>query len=331
MVNEAIPSSIDTSLCNLISGDTQTLNLANVYNKPGYTFYASDRTTVITNSNFVINGNSGRFHRIGNFVSKTGSSLRCQARINVYGAIQYDSLFARDTVFNTTRTTVRPDVRPKSFYSYLWSNNDSGTTTNLRVSGINWLQLSTAEGCSSRDSFHYSRLNLRLPRRLTQVVNTNFTVNVSDSSNTNAWVVWNNGDTGYSAIYNISAAIDTIVATMYDAYGSVTAQTIVRTTNLVPSNNTPAPMIVLDEEKNDIITIGEVNIYPNPSRSTLHISNNGMYSNYLVSDMAGRILLSGILNKDVTAVDLNTLSSGTYVIHIQGATDSKKAKFVKVD
>lgn len=331
MVNEVIPASIDTTLCNLTSGATQTLNLANVYNKAGYTFYANDKSTVISISNFIIDGSTRRITKIGNFVSKTGSSLRCPARINVYGAIQYDSLFANDTIFNTNRSKVSPDVRPKSFYKYLWSNNDSIRTTNLNVSGIQWLQVSTAEGCSSRDSFHYSRLNLRLPRTIRPVINTDFTINVSDSSNTNAWVVWNNGDTGYSAVYNISTAIDTIVATMYDAYGSVTARTIVRTTSLVPFNNTPAPMVVLDEEKNDIITLGEVNIYPNPSRSTLNISNNGMYTNYLVSDMAGRILLSGILNKDVTAVDLNTLSSGTYVIHIQGAADSKKAKFVKVD
>ena len=329
-VIDEIPVSIDTTLCNLVSGATQTINLANFYHKSGFTFYESDRTTVITESDFIVDANTPRAYKIRNFVSKTGDPLRCPAGIDVYYGIYYDSLFSSDTIFNTTRTTVRPDVKPKSFYSFLWSNNDSGKTTNMSVSGTQWLEIRTAEGCSTRDSFHYSRLNLRLPRRLTQVVNTDFTVNVSDSSNSNAWVVWNNGDTGYSAVYNISAAVDTIVATMYDAYGSVTAQTIVRTTALTPPP-APAPLSVVDEADSDIITLGEINIYPNPSRSTLNISNNGVYTNYVVSDMAGRILLSGLLNESVTSINLNSLSSGTYVIQIQGAADNKIAKFVKVD
>lgn len=331
LVNQDVPASYDTTLCNLDLGAVQALNLNDIYNTTGYTFYQSNQTTAITESNFSINTSTPPVFAIRNFVSKTGSSLRCPATVNVRATINYDSLFSRDTIFLTKSSAVRPDVNPSSTYRRFWSNGDSLKyyIKPVLLSGTYWLELRNGV-CSSRDSFEYSRLNLVLPRRLTRTANVDFTIAVSDSSNTNAWVVWNNGDTGFSTVYNISAQIDTIVATMYDGYSSVTAQTVVRTA-FVPFP-VPAPLVVVDdEEQNDITTIGEVNLYPNPSKSMLNVSNNGLYSTYLVTDMAGRILLSGALNKEITAIDLNTISSGTYVIHIQGAADSKKAKFVKVD
>lgn len=72
-----------------------------------------------------------------------------------------------------------------------------------------------------------------------------------------------------------------------------------------------------------------VHIFPNPSAGMFTIEmNNELHSEYIVTDQAGRNILSGKLTADHKQVDLGDLSAGLYFI--QFGTNTQKFKLVKL-
>lgn len=65
-------------------------------------------------------------------------------------------------------------------------------------------------------------------------------------------------------------------------------------------------------------------IYPNPTQSAFIIEGE-VGGNYRLSDVTGRIVKEGEINSDKTEVNISDLSTGIYVIGVNG----KVAKVIK--
>lgn len=75
----------------------------------------------------------------------------------------------------------------------------------------------------------------------------------------------------------------------------------------------------------------ELSIYPNPTKSIILISNtnnNLVGKNYTISNVIGQILLAGKLTTEETTVNLDALSSGIYLLSIEGI-NNQSIKIIK--
>lgn len=66
--------------------------------------------------------------------------------------------------------------------------------------------------------------------------------------------------------------------------------------------------------------LNKLNLHPNPAENTLHIVWKGMNEKtpYSVTDIMGRVLLTGILQKQETSLSVGDLNAGIYVFHLVG-------------
>jgi PKD repeat protein len=71
---------------------------------------------------------------------------------------------------------------------------------------------------------------------------------------------------------------------------------------------------------NNLSLDNDLNIYPNPTKSSIIITNknNLVGKKYMITNLVGQILISGKLNIDETIVNLETLQSGLYLLSIDG-------------
>jgi len=71
-------------------------------------------------------------------------------------------------------------------------------------------------------------------------------------------------------------------------------------------------------------------VYPNPATSNLNVSNPGDAGSYEITDMLGRILLSGNLPNGLKNIDISALPYGSYIINNYFEnSESKHSSFVK--
>ena len=61
---------------------------------------------------------------------------------------------------------------------------------------------------------------------------------------------------------------------------------------------------------------GAIKVYPNPSNGKFTIKLNTINSVYQLTDVEGRIVTQGVLTEQQTEVDVTSLESGTYLIHV---------------
>ena len=63
-------------------------------------------------------------------------------------------------------------------------------------------------------------------------------------------------------------------------------------------------------------------IYPNPAKDRMIITSTttSAVMNYSITDLAGRVLLTGIENGCTAVVPVSALAAGVYLIQINGAT-----------
>ena len=69
------------------------------------------------------------------------------------------------------------------------------------------------------------------------------------------------------------------------------------------------------------VSINDVNIYPNPATDILTVSlRSNVVSpvEYVLTDLQGRIVLSGALGQNTTNIDISTLTSAIYLLHLNG-------------
>jgi hypothetical protein len=71
----------------------------------------------------------------------------------------------------------------------------------------------------------------------------------------------------------------------------------------------------------------EMDIYPNPTNNVLNIKSDLKYigSNYSVFDNRGKVVLTGIINSNITTLNTEILSEGIYLL---SAGDNIKRKFI---
>ena len=75
----------------------------------------------------------------------------------------------------------------------------------------------------------------------------------------------------------------------------------------------------------------QVSIYPNPTNETLTIkTQQGIYTNYTITNTVGQVLLQNDLTNTRTTVDVKTLASGLYYITLRGSGGTVVQKFVKM-
>lgn len=79
--------------------------------------------------------------------------------------------------------------------------------------------------------------------------------------------------------------------------------------------------LIVTGASNSVITNSGVKIYPNPAIDTIYVRLRSPLrdSNYSITDLSGKLLLTGPTSSDEEAIDISSLASGTYVLVIGGA------------
>jgi photosystem II stability/assembly factor-like uncharacterized protein/PKD repeat protein len=74
-----------------------------------------------------------------------------------------------------------------------------------------------------------------------------------------------------------------------------------------------------------------IQVYPNPAHDKLNITipQNTVGSRYEITDVIGRIMLSGIITNGNAKIDITTLCHGMYIVAITDNSKTKRAKFIK--
>lgn len=97
--------------------------------------------------------------------------------------------------------------------------------------------------------------------------------------------------------------------------------TLFATNGATSDMETKADYITVIDNTTSIETMefGEVNVYPNPTSSSLNISADGM-SNIEIVDMLGRIVIELNVNSDNVTLDVSSLAKASYVVRITTAS-----------
>lgn len=106
---------------------------------------------------------------------------------------------------------------------------------------------------------------------------------------------------------------------------------------MCPNNIGPSLLIhVLANPDCDIAGINDpqgesgIILYPNPATDILKmVIPVGLSGNYIILDLTGKTLLSGMLDADTTAVDISGLSSGSYLVKLIGPKGSRSQLIIK--
>lgn len=98
--------------------------------------------------------------------------------------------------------------------------------------------------------------------------------------------------------------------------------------------NTAITKIVLPTTIQEIISSGNLLLYPNPANTTLTIETRTLMatgSKLTVTDVAGRLLISKRLDGNVTKhqIDISSFSSGIYFVQLDAGKGIERGRFVK--
>lgn len=77
----------------------------------------------------------------------------------------------------------------------------------------------------------------------------------------------------------------------------------------------------------DALPLNEISIYPNPATDFIYIRNMKDSGNYRIMDMAGRIILQGMINNQ--KIDVSSLIKGNYILQIISKDMARSLKFIK--
>ncbi len=71
-------------------------------------------------------------------------------------------------------------------------------------------------------------------------------------------------------------------------------------------------------------------IYPNPATTSLHFSlDNDKITAFKITNIYGQLLIYKTINKDDVTIDIETLETGTYFIHVETEKGNSTQKFIK--
>lgn len=82
---------------------------------------------------------------------------------------------------------------------------------------------------------------------------------------------------------------------------------------------------------NDPSLSNAVTVYPNPTNNILNIAlaENSPIHDYSIVDVSGKVLLNGKINASLTAINVESLSSGTYFIKLNGNNAQAVKMFIR--
>ncbi len=82
---------------------------------------------------------------------------------------------------------------------------------------------------------------------------------------------------------------------------------------------------------NETIYLEQLSVYPNPATEHVfvNVSKKLINSKFFVTDVAGRIVMEGILSGNEQKINLADLNNGIYCIRIASAK-SESIKFIKI-
>ena len=87
------------------------------------------------------------------------------------------------------------------------------------------------------------------------------------------------------------------------------------------------------EEFDSVKELGanDISIYPNPASSELIVNSTLINSSFNILDLTGRIVLNGVINSTNQAVNIESLTTGTYVLSISDNVGTvSQSQFVKM-
>ncbi len=197
--------------------------------------------------------------------------------------------------------------------SYLWSNGEKTKNIYPIKSGVYSLNFTDNNGCSNTSNsikvtiFTLPTVSITLNGNSTYC-STNLTELVSTTA---ASYLWNSGETTKS-----------IKPTQTGSY-------FVKITDINGCSQTSQPVDIIVNNCAGIENLDNLFIktYPNPVTDYLMIEINETLvgKNYFVTDVAGKLLISGSFEKTINQIDFNQYASGSYMIHINEQT----FKFIK--
>lgn len=114
----------------------------------------------------------------------------------------------------------------------------------------------------------------------------------------------------------------------YDAAGNRTERTIVMAARSADADDTQDELFFEEQ-----IADRQLKIYPNPVKEQLTIQLPGYESSaageFALFSIGGSMLYKGVINSEITRVDMNRFTTGTYVLHIIIAGERTVWKIIK--
>lgn len=103
------------------------------------------------------------------------------------------------------------------------------------------------------------------------------------------------------------------------------------------SNTTAGQPIVVTSNPNCALGIENpelaqnIKLYPNPAKETLTLDfpNSNMFSSYSILDVSGKVLATHTITGNITTIPVSHLSSGFYILKLDGERHSVTKKFAK--
>jgi hypothetical protein len=209
--------------------------------------------------------------------------------------------------------------------TYLWNDNSTSQTLTASSSGIYWVDVTDAFGCTSRDS-------------LTATVNTPPTVTFTLSLDT---VCLNGGNfalTGESPVGGVwsgngvtGSSLDPLVA----GVGVDSITYMYTDVNGCSGSSTQAVVIDLCNDVNGFVfENGNISAYPNPNNGTFTISISNVYGEGVleITDALGQVVysenLSATNNSLVKSIELGTQANGIYFVRFTSSSSSAIQKII---
>jgi hypothetical protein len=233
IIKERLPDSIDTTICSLTPNDSIHFSLVSLLGSE-YSFFDSAQQNQIKQITFLTQPHKSRRQHYPFYVADVNDSLKCQVNFVAQLGFTYPNLIENDTL-SQKNTLVSVAVNDSYFTSIDWSTGDTGLNVNIDNSGFYVVEATDDVGCVQADSFHFSRLNLQIiPLGTNPQRGQTYVFYVSDSSNTNSYVTWNNGTQAWNSSYVFNQLMDTVVAVQQDSYYSVSDTVVLQT---LPGNS----------------------------------------------------------------------------------------------
>jgi hypothetical protein len=205
-------------------------------------------------------------------------------------------------------------------YTYQWTVNGvliSGATSNQYTvadsSGFYSVEVTNADGCSAIASISYQVVVNPLPAVpvITAVVDTLF----ASGSGPFQWYLNGNAISGATGSYYVVTANGNYSVMVTDVNGCESAS---------------LPYIFTTVGIGQI-SAGSFNVFPNPSNGlyVVTFTENASGNNYVIHEVAGKLIQSGKLNSSNSKLDISEVPAGIYFLTISNSTSSEVIKLVK--